>query len=206
MIDSWNLSEGLIYRHGSQTFTMPVNKKTYTIGPTGADFITTRPLRIEAMNMVIGATGTPVYVPVRLLTWEEYSQFALRDLTTTFPTAAHYSPTMPNGTLYVWGQPTQSNQVEFWWFQQAPQFLTSSDTVIVPPGYAEAMVYNLAVRMGDQFGTTQLMSPNVFTDARKALAAIKGMNSPSPKIASADIGVRTARRGDFNYFVGGPSS
>jgi hypothetical protein len=111
----------------------------------------------------------------------------------------------PNCSLYFWGTPTASPGLELWTWQQMHQFAFFDDPIIVPPGYLDACVYNLAVRMGDTFGTTQAMSPNVFADARRTLALVKGLNMPSTEIASADIGTSSRPKADFNYLSGGPA-
>jgi hypothetical protein len=66
-------------------------------------------------------------------------------------------------------------------------------------------VYNLAVRLADQFGT--VAPPNVMTEARRTLSRVKALNSPSTPMGSNDYGTegdryRGAGRGDFNYMSG----
>ena len=117
-----------------------------------------RPVRIEAAEIVLSTGGSTVYLPMVILTAAQWADTRLRSFPTTFPTKLYPDYAYPNCNLYMWGTPTQVNGIELWTWQQAKQFLTSSDTIAVPPGYLEAMVNNLAVRMGEQFGTTQLMA------------------------------------------------
>jgi|AmaraimetP72IA01_FD_contig_51_2371831_length_3363_multi_15_in_0_out_0_2 hypothetical protein len=206
MLDSWNLKEGMIYRVDNSQYTMSPPKAVYSIGRgAGADFVADRPVRIQAAEIVLSTGGSTVYLPMVILTAAQWADTRLRSFSTTFPTQMYPDYAYPNCNLYMWGTPTQVNNIELWTWQQAKQFLTSSDTIVVPPGYLEAMVNNLAVRMGEQFGTTQLMSPTVFATAKKSLADVKGLNQPSPVIGSADVGVATSKRGDFNFFTGGPN-
>ena len=206
MLDAWNLKEGMIYRVDNSQYTMSPPKAVYSIGRgAGADFVADRPVRIEAAEIVLSTGGSTVYLPMVILTAAQWADTRLRSFPTTFPTKLYPDYAYPNCNLYMWGTPTQVNSIELWTWQQAKQFLTSSDTIAVPPGYLEAMVHNLAVRMGEQFGTTQLMAPTVFATAKKALADIKGVNQPSPVIGSADVGVAKTERGDWNFFTGGPN-
>ena len=206
LLDAWNLKQGLVFRYDNSQYPMTPPKSVYTIGRgPGADFVADRPVRIEAANIVLATGGSTVFVPMAILTPAQWADTRLRVFPTTFPTRMYPDYSYPNATLYMWGTPTANNTLELWTWQQTKQFLTSTDTISMPPGYLEAMVYNLAVRMGDQFGTTAAMSPNVFTTARKALADIKGVNQPSPKIASADIGIARGPAGDFNFFTGMPN-
>lgn len=206
MNDAWNLKEGLIYRYDNSQYVMNPPKAVYSIGRgAGADFVADRPVRIEAAEIVLSTGGSTVYLPMVILNAAQWADTRLRSFPTTFPTKLYPDYGYPNCSLFMWGTPTQVNSIELWTWQQAKQFVAPTDTVLVPPGYLEALVNNLAVRMGAQFGTTQLMAPTVFTDARKSLADIKGVNQPSPVIGSADVGVAKTERGDFNFFTGGPS-
>ena len=181
-------------------------KAVYSIGRgPGADFVADRPPTILAANIVLSTGGATVYIPMRILTPAEWADTRLRAFPTTFPTRLYPDYAYPNCNLFMWGTPTANNTLELWTWQQAQQFITSTDTIAMPPGYLEAMVNNLAVRMAEQFGTTQLMSPTVFSSAKKSLADIKGVNQPSPAIASADIGVAKGPKGDFNFYTGGPN-
>jgi hypothetical protein len=203
MIDTWNLKSGLIYRESNDQYSMNPPKKVYSIGRgPGADFVADRPPTISHANIVLTGGGSTIYLPMRILTDAEWANTRLREFPTTFPTKMYPDYAYPNCNLWMWGTPTVNNFIELWTWQQAQQFVALTDTIAVPPGYLEAAVNNLAVRMGEEFGTTQLMSPTVFAAAKKALADIKGVNQPSPAIASADIGIRSRRAGDFNYFTG----
>ena len=113
----------------------------------------------------------------------------------------------PLASLYLWGYPTAANSLELWTWQQLAQFVTINDNVVLPPAYIDMLVYNLAVRLADQFPTLAQMSPNVAIEARRILGRVKAINLPSPPIPSADYGAegRPLGAGGFNYMTGGPS-
>lgn len=196
----------MIFRLDNSQYPMTPPKAVYSIGRgAGADFVADRPPHIEAANIVLATGGATVYIPMRILTPAQWADTRLRSFPTTFPTQMYPDYAYPNCNLFMWGTPTANNTLELWTWQQAKQFLTTTDTISMPPGYLEAMVNGLAVRMGEQFGTTQQMSPTIFASARKALADIKGVNQPSPRIASADVGIARGPRGDFNFYTGMPN-
>ena len=56
--------------------------------------------------------------------------------------------------------------------------MNQSDTVSVPPGYADAIRYNLAVKLAPEWGRT--ITPEVAEMARTSKAAIQRLNLPAP--------------------------
>ena len=204
LIDGWTTLRGLIYSMQRNVYTLSPPKQVYTIGRGGgADFHADRPTRIDHANAVISTGGASVNLPINILTADEWSQMRVREVLTTFPTAMYPDYSHPNCNLYMWPIPTSSPGLELWTWQQTRQFSFSDDPILAPPGYLNAMVLNLAVTLADQFGTQ--ISPNIYGDARKALAMVKGLNTPSPEVASADVGTTGRKKGDFNYQTGMPS-
>lgn len=76
----------------------------------------------------------------------------------------------------------------------------SLDTFTAPPGYWEALKYNLAVRQAPEMQDGEI-PPTVLAIAREALARIQGMNAPSP-LLRADEGMPRASRSNFNCRTG----
>jgi hypothetical protein len=111
----------------------------------------------------------------------------------------------PLANLFFWGYPTASCDIELWTWRPLPQYFSVNDSVILPPGYADMLTYNLAVRLADQFGT--VAPPNVLTEARRTLGRVKALNDANTPMGSNDYGTegqryRGAGRGDWNYMSG----
>ena len=204
-LDALNIKRGMVYSKTKNTYTLTPPKASYSIGRgPGADFVGDRPVKIDDANAVISTGSSKVYIPIKVLRSDEWAQLKLREFPMTFPTMMYPDFAYPNCNLWMWGIPTGSPDMEVWAWLQAAQIADPSQEISVPPGYLDCFIYNLAVRMGDQFGTTQSMSPNVFATAKQTLGAVKGMNLASPEIASADIGIATGPKADFNYMTGMP--
>jgi hypothetical protein len=211
MLDSLNIQRDAIYTIDNARYTLTPPKTSYSIGqdPTGmtvADFNAPRPINIDQARLVLTSSPTPVYLPLRIATPEEWATITVRQMPTTIPQVLYYDADFPLANLYFWGYPTQANDVELWTWSPLPQYFAITDSVIVPPGYADMLCYNLAVRLADQFGT--VAPPNVMTEARRTLGHVKALNGMTTPMGSADWGARsmsTPDRGDWNYLYGGPA-
>ena len=210
MLDSLNIQHDGIFSVNNNSYTLTPSKTNYTIGidPLGvahADFAAPRPIRIDKARLVLTSSPTQVYLPLAIATHMEWASIVVRQIPTTIPQILYCDYAYPLANLFFWGYPTQANKVELWTWQPFTTFASVVDNVILPPGYPDMLCYNLAVRLADQFGT--VAPPNVMTEARKTLARVKALNTPSTPIGTTDGGTRGDRRGggsqaDFNYMSG----
>lgn len=210
MLDSFNIQHDAIFSIDNQRYTLTPSKRSYSIGidPTGlktADFHAPRPIRIDQARLVLTSSPTPVYLPLFVATADQWATITVRDIPTTVPEVLFCDYDYPLSNLFFWGYPSVRNDVELWTWQPFSTFSAITDSVVMPPGYADMCVYNLAVRLSDQFGT--VLPPNVMTEARRTLGRIKALNSPSTPMGSNDYGTEGDRyrgggRGDWNYMSG----
>jgi hypothetical protein len=199
MIDAWTIQRLLIYTIRADRYNLSPSQITYTIGP-GGNFDATRPVRITAANIVLlGSTETRV--PLRLLTDRDWAAKRLQVVPTTVPTELYNDGAFPVSTLFLWGYPTAANDLELFTWSQLTPFGAATDPVVLAPGYEDAVVYNLAVRLCGQFGTQ--LRGDVAQIARESKGLVKSYNSISPRISSTDIGTGANRGGGFNYLTGG---
>ena len=200
MLDSWSTQELTIWTVSIDRYPLDPPQTSYTIG-IGADFDAPRPMRIEDANIVL-VGAQEVHVPLRILTDRQWAAKRLREIPTSIPTEMYYDNDYPIAKIYLWGYPVAGNDLELFTWQMIPQFATMTDAVQLPPGYLDAVTYNLAKRLCGQFGT--VLRPDVMELATKTLARVKGANASSTVIGSADYGMKLRRGGDFNYLTGMP--
>ena len=181
LVGSLNCDRLNIFTNQRQEFPLVAGKKTYTIGqdPTGgtiADFNAPRPEAIEAANIEYSSP-----VPRRslaLLTELQWSKITMQDIGQTIPEALYNDRAYPLSTLYLYGQPQAGNVLELYYWLLIPAFQLITDTVLLPPGYEDALVLNLAVRLAPQFQRD--VPPAVARDAQLALMRIESINVPKP--------------------------
>ena len=202
MLGSWTIQDELIYTIQAARYNLSPSQTSYTIGPSGADFIAPRPVRITQANLVL-LGASEVHLPLNLLTDTQWARRRVTVIPTTVPTDLYNDFAFPNSRLYLWGYPTMANDLELFTWQQLSSFPSQAAAVSLPLGYANAICYNLAVQLNDQFGTP--IRPNVLATARRTMAWVKGNNAPSPAVPSADFGTAGGRGGTFNYITGMPT-
>lgn len=203
MLGSWTIQDELIYTMQAARYNLSPSKTSYTIGPTGADFTAPRPDRITAACLVM-LGPSELHLPLSLLTDAQWAYKRLREIPTSVPTELYCDYSHPNSRLYLWGYPTVANDLELFTWSQLSSFPSQAAAVSFPPGYANAIVYNLALQLNDQFGTP--IRPNVLTTARRTSAWLKGLNAPSPAVPSVDYGTEGSQHtGAFNWATGMPA-
>ena len=113
----------------------------------------------------------------------------------TIPYALYNDRAYPLSTLYLYGQPMAGASLELYYWELIPTFSTVSDVVLLPPGYEDALVLNLAVRLGPHF--QRQVDPDVRVEAQKALMRLESINAPQPILTTS-----LCARGGFNIYSG----
>jgi hypothetical protein len=198
MLSSWNTEGLMVYSINIQTFTLTGNQQSYTIGP-GGNFNTTRPERIEQAYLRVPSSSN-LDLPLRLLTDSEWADIRLKPTTSDLPRMLYNDGNNPLSTLYLWPVPTQANVLVLYVWNQLSQYADLSDTVTLPPGYEEAIVYNLAVRLATSFGRP--IPPEVSAIAATSKGAIKSVNI-TPTYLRCDDALVSHDTPTFNWMTGG---
>jgi hypothetical protein len=181
MIDSWKTQKRFVYAITPEEFAFGSSKQYYTIGPSG-DFVISagRPIKLENYCNVILVGTTNVRVPIPVINSEEWAEIPIAALSTEFPNRIYYKPTYPDGTLYPWPYPTNvSNKLELFIWQQIDKFLSTSDTLNLPPGYEDAITLSLAEVLCSGMGKT--LEPDLAEHAKRARANIANVNVKAPR-------------------------
>jgi hypothetical protein len=195
MIDTWNADRLAIYTVSSTDFPFVLGQQSYTLG-SGGDFDMTRPAKITGMSAILIANPTnPIEVPIALYSWQEWQRnVPVKQVDGSFPQICYDDGNFPLRNLNFWPIPTlQQNNVRIYgWL---PLLLVGSlnASIILPPGYAEAFRYNLAVRLAAEFAAQ--VAPAVQSIAVESLATVRRMNAP-------DLGLKSdllATDAGYNY-------
>jgi hypothetical protein len=203
MLDSWNTERLNIYTINAAVYDLTPQQMIYTIGPTAADFITNRPQRIESANIILNYNAPPIRVPLELLDDDQWAAIKLQQVPSTIPQRLYNDGSFPNSNLYLWGQPTAGLQLELYTWQMLSGFTDLTTTVAFPPGYEEAIVYNLALRMGPLFGSPVAeILPVITTFAQDSKRKIQSLNCQAPIMAADEAVMSVNRASTFNVFTG----
>lgn len=174
MIGQWNIEDLMIYTLDRQIFTLTANQQSYTMGP-GGNFNVARPVRIQ-MASVLNTNATPNNeIPIDILTDEEWRGIGVKGTTATFPTKLWRTGNVPLDTLWLWPVPQDTTyQLILYTWGQTTAFTDINAVVYFPPGYEEALVTNLAVRLASSYGRP--VDQVLFARAQQAKSLVEGIN------------------------------
>jgi hypothetical protein len=133
---------------------------------------------------------------------EQYQRIRLQGTQSTLVQKIYYETAYPNGVVHVWPVPTENDQIELSTYQQlAGSFTSGTQTFDAPPGYLEAVRYNLALRLALEWRKDP--KPGVVKLAADSLATIQALNAETPQmdVNAGVLPIRTDRSG-FNRLTG----
>lgn len=161
MLDTWSTESLSIFTIQPQVFPLVASQAAYTMG-TGGNFNAPRPIKIENIK-IRDPSGSDF--PTDLLTDSQYAAIIVKTVASTRPYAVYDDGEFPLKTLTFYPVPTDGSYSAVIWSWQALSQFTSLTTVFsFPPGYQEAIEFNLPIRLGPKYGKT-------ISDDLKMLAA-----------------------------------
>jgi hypothetical protein len=194
MLDSWAAERSLIYAVSRGLFALEASTDSYSIGPSGAAWTAARPVYIERAGLMIDAETE---APLRVIYDAEYAGIGQKELASSQPSVVYYRPTAPNGTVIVWPVPTEARDVVLYTWAPLPAAVTAETALALPPGYEDALRYNLAVRLAPEWG--KALRGDVVELARDSLMRVKVANTPMTELR-LDAALTGAR--PFDWRIG----
>lgn len=169
--------------------TYTVNK-SQTVASTTITGYYQRPLTIESAFVRVTTTsnGVPIYgggldYPVAVFALEQYEMIGLKSLNGPWPKAVYYQPSEQLGTIYVWPNPAQG-EMHLFAYTQFQNFTNLTDTLQFPPGYVNAIRFNLAERLMPMYGkSNQLLMAKIEALAAAGKSTIKRTNMRPPQVS-----------------------
>lgn len=153
MIDGWNAEQLMIVKTLIQDFAIDGTKQTYTYG-VGGDFDATRPSSINGVSIILLTNPSqPLERPISYLTEEEWREnYPIKNVPSTFPLAVYDDQNFPLRNLTFWPAGTDANSCRIYSWDPLQQFNDLKATYGWAPGYIEAIKYNLALVLADEWG------------------------------------------------------
>jgi hypothetical protein len=192
LLDSWSAQNLAVYGSQNQQFNTIASRATYDIGP-GATWNADRPQRIwePAYTVINGATFI-------CLPWSqaEYNLVGVKDQPGQFPLRYLFINSFPAASVTLWPVPNAIVPITFSIDRLLTQVAAVGTTISFPPGYSEAFVYNLALRLAPAFGKKLSNFPEVVETAKESLGIVKRANR-KPRVLQLDAAIvgLGARRG-----------
>lgn len=169
---------------------------TYTVP---GDFAIARPLRITGGFTRINELDFPFDV---YTTQEEYNSVLFKFQPGPWPTIGWYNNLFPYGMLNVYQAPGQAAALHLFTDTLLAN-LALTDVVQMPPGYARAIKWNLAVELWPEYWGTQDVPSVITKNAHHALEAVKEINAQPPRRSQYDRALIRGNKPDASWIVHG---
>src|SRR5262249_32879729 len=154
MVDAFQAERLTIYRNApTGPFSLVSSQQAYTIGNTGSpNWSTDRPLWIAAMGWYDNSLSTPIEIPIRPYTEDEWSRVRTKPTQSSIPLGYWYDYDYPLGVVYLYPIPTLARQIYIYKPVPLDSNISIDTTFTMPPGYREFIKYQLAIRLAPAYG------------------------------------------------------
>lgn len=149
MLEDWANERLMIYVATKDAIALTPALASYTIGPSGTT-ISARPVSIDP-GTYLDING--VSYPLQIATLDQYNSIVVKTLNSSIPEYIFYNPTFPNATVTLYPVPAVTATLNLWTWKPLSTFANLTDVISLPPGYINAIVYNLAEYLGPEFGS-----------------------------------------------------
>ena len=176
MLDAFAAERLMVFTISIAEYPLVVGQQVYTLGP-GGNFNAVRPSRIDRITIVYLANPSqPLEIPLEYLTDAQWAAIPVKNIPTTLPSQVYDDGAYPLRNLSIWGVPTVINNIRVYSWQALTQFTTLDTNLLFPPGYFEAIRYNLAIRLAPEF--QEQADPQILALAAESKARVKSINIP----------------------------
>ncbi len=155
MVDSWNAERLMILSIPRLVFSLQSGQQTYLYGsnpPNPWDFDSPRPPKIESMGIIwLGNAAQPLELPLQYLTVGQWADIPVKNIQSSLPTYVYDDQNYPFRGLNFWPIPNVNDQVTIYPWQALTEPATLTTALAFPPGYHQALRFNLAVMLAAEF-------------------------------------------------------
>lgn len=195
MLDAWNSEELNTFSRYAIETALVADQQSYTIG-INCDIDTAWPEKIEQGQAFYKVDG--VEYPLEVLNSDQWNEIAQKDVAATQPCKLFYDREFPYGNVSLYPKP-DSGSLVLYLVLPLVQITQPSVPFVLPPSYAEAIAYNLAVRLAPENGKTVPVEVGVI--AVESKANLKRANFEAPVMA-CDSALMQNTLGSFNIWTG----
>lgn len=201
MIDAWAANRLTLSLQLRTVFTMPSGDSSIQIGP-GAAVNIGRPVWLNTVNYIIPGSSPAVEVPIGQMDEDAFAALSIKALSSALPLQSFYQTNLSDalGTLFLWPQVNQDVEIVIY----NPQAITVPATLDVdligPPGYRDAFMYGLAVRLMTPTGISADAVPLLVGPDGFAARAWTTMTRPniSPGVLTVDAALVPGSGAGYN--------
>lgn len=211
MMDAWSIERLMVFtvqRNGPYALTS--GQAAYTLGPAPAgpllyNLTQERPSKIQSVSIINQPNSVqPLELPIEVLDEYGWASIPVKNIGSAIPNKVWDDGGMPYRTFTFWPYPTTANQVVIYAWGILQKFVNVQTRYTFPPGYYEALRYNLAVRLAAEFGVKEL-NPVVAVMALESKGKVETINAPLLELR-CDSALTSPKGGVYNWMTDGPVS
>lgn len=201
MLDAWQAQRLNVFATQRLLLPLQIGVQTYQLGSssTTAGWSIARPARIDYGGVVVTTEQPqPLEVALTAYTESDWLQIPVKAIESALPQGYWDDQGFPFRNISFWPIPNVSGlQFACYSWVALQQFSDLLTPYGWPPGYMEAIVKNLALRLAPQYpgNASQLL----LVQAQQALAVLKSSNQ-QPVLANTDPALVPAR-GGYNWIT-----
>ena len=153
MMGVWGVNGLQMFAENLVTHTLVAGTPSYTIGPaaTGADIVAQRPTGYSGFRGAwIRDTGNIDRAIRRIVPYKQYEDIWAKVTQAPYADILALDPGTTISTIHLYPTPSEGNTLRMLYVALI-EFTALNDAFELPPGYQEAIEYNLAIRLGPQF-------------------------------------------------------
>jgi hypothetical protein len=186
-------ADGLMYAVSTESFTATVADPEYTIG-SGADWDTARPINVISCYL---RDSESYDWPVKVMAGKDYAKLSNKSWSAR-PSQLYFLPEYPSAKIIFDAAPDYAYTVVLELQKNFTEFAATTTTVTLPNEYKEALVYNLAVSLGEDWGRN--ISNTTLAKAEQYKEIIASLIASQRKIPRAkfDFGGFRGAGGDYS--------
>lgn len=186
MLDTWTADSLAVYAERNDLFTLVPGQAIYTVGPTG-DWVMPRPVEIVAAQTRISST---IEYPLQIVSNNEYNAIRVKGLTNSIQYVMGAQYGYPNAIVSFYPTPSTINPVRITSRIHFASLSNMTEIVDLPPGYQEAIVYNLAHRIATSMNKPLSQAADEMRIS--SMMRIKSNNTVDTQLTCGDIFGRSA--------------
>lgn len=171
-LDVWSTEKLFICSVTQEVFNFVGGQQTYLMGLGAPDFNTARPIFIETASVRInpGATNQ-LDIPMSIFGPDEWARVSVKLTPSVWPTQMYADFQFPYVNLNFYPVPQQTNELYITSWKPLTALTTANTNFSMAPGFSEAVLYNLAIRLCPIYGKSA--SAEVLGLAQSAKAKLK---------------------------------
>jgi hypothetical protein len=197
LLDNLNSDKLLVTARTRNSYTLTGSDGEYTIGPSG-DIDTARPVRIMQGQAFLDDGS--VQLELEVIDQPRWGAIADPDIDGT-PNQLYYEASNPLGRIRLFPRPSSGQSLVLYEEALLAQITNGDTEFSLPPVYADILLYNLCLRLADDYGKEP--SATILSRAGSSIAKAKSVNRRTPRLVNDGPG--SARGTGYNITVGPPT-